>query len=222
VIPVTAERGELGQTLQELIPLRDSQLALLGVLLEKDESVAKMYAGALMARSFDTNPDYLSQACHSIRELIDNLPKYFEVPIQRTDSLTNKVNALRAAWDREPRVRISSAEALSERFAVKVAEFFQWHEAQFPTRREVARNTVRELSTSSRLLPHPIETLRAEEWMKIRDWFIGATHHGACSEDEFDQWLDVFESFMLNLSKPRPFDNADVIDALIRKGESDG
>ncbi len=63
----------------QLTELRQTQHAMITVLLDKDEALAKMYHGAIKARSFVDNPEYLAQASHSIRELIDNLPKYFDV-----------------------------------------------------------------------------------------------------------------------------------------------
>lgn len=210
------------RNLHELTPLKSGQLALLGVLIEKSATVATMYVGAVMARAAEDNPDHLSQACHSLRELIDNLPKYFDVPVKPSGRLGDQTNALRERWMREPRVTNGTPEPLTERFVQKLAEFFQWIEENSPKRREVARRTIRELDASGRPLPRPIEDLRALEWMAIRDFFVGSTHHGFCSRDDFDHWLDVFESFVLGLTKPRTFDNADAIDALILEGESDG
>lgn len=210
------------QNLRELTALGSSQLALLGVLIEKSATVATMYVGAVMARAAEDNPDHLSQACHSLRELIDNLPKYFDVPVEPSGRLGDQTYALRDRWMREPRVANGTSEPLTERFVQKLAEFFQWIEENFPKRREVARRTIRELDASGRPLPRPIEDLRALEWMAIRDFFVRSTHHGSCSCDDFDLWLDVLESFLLGLTKPRTFDNADAIDALILEGESDG
>ena len=90
-----------------------------------------------MARASENNPDYLSQACHSVRELIDNLPKYFQVTVKRTGSLKDQVISLQSAWEREPRVRNASAEPLSERFAKKVEGLLKWFADNFPARREV-------------------------------------------------------------------------------------
>jgi hypothetical protein len=181
-----------------------------------------MYIGALMARASEDNPDYLSQACHSVRELIDNLPKFFPMTVKRTGTLKDQVISLQSAWEREPRVKNGSSEPLSERFAKKVEGLLKWFADNFPARREVARTTVRELDVSGRRMPQPIEDVRADEWMAIRDWFVASTHHGNCTAEEFDQWIYQFEMFLLNLTKPRPFDNADIIDQLIAEGEGDG
>jgi len=210
------------RTLNELTPLNPAQLTLLGVLNDKSEEVAAMYVGALMARATVDNPEYLSQACHSLRELIDNLPKYFDVPVEPSGRLGDQTNALHEHWKRERRAKNGGLEPLSEKFIQKLSEFFQWIEENRPKRREVARRTIRELDASGRSLPRPIEDLRAQEWLAIRDFFVSSTHHGTCSPDDFDAWLEALESFVLGLTKPRTFDNADAIDELIREGESSG
>ena len=216
------QSDEPGRTLHELTPLKSEQLALLGVLFERSTSIATMYVGAVMAREAVSNPEHLSQACHSLRELIDNLPKYFDIPVEPSGKLGAQVNLLQTHWKREARVKNGSTEPVSNKFAKMLSAFFQWNDDNFPTRRELARSIIRNLDATGRPLPRPIEDLRAEEWMKIRDFFVGATHHGPCSQEDFDSWLGVFESFMLALAKPRTFDNADAIDALIQEGETDG
>jgi hypothetical protein len=198
------------------------QQLLLRVLLEKNDAVANMYGGSIVARAATNNPDHLSQACHSMRELIDNVPKYFTIPVEPAGRLRDQVDALQAKWNREPRVRNESDEPVTVSFLARLVAFFQWVDEHLPKRIDVARTTIRGLDVSGRHLPPTIEQMRAKEWMEIRDFFVGGTHHESCSIEDFDTWLEVFEEFMLNLTKPRTFETADQIDALVAEGESDG
>jgi hypothetical protein len=204
-------------------PLLEGQRrALFEVLIAKDDSLAKMYVGALVTREATTNPDYLSQACNSLRELIDALPEFFTVTQRPPGRLGDKVNALRDQWQREARVRNSDNSPLSTRFLAELTAFFAWNEQSFPRRREFARSTIRELDASRRRLPGSIENLRAQQWMEIRQFFTTSTHHGSCSQDDFDLWLEAFERFTLELARPNTFENANRIDALVRRVEADG
>ena len=126
-----------------LSALNGAQSALVRVLQEKDESVAMMYVGAIRARLATDNPDHLAQASHSVRELIDNLPKYFDIPLNRIERLGDRVNALATKWKKETRVKNKSTEPVSERFTKKLEQFFEWNEQSFPKRREIARTTIR-------------------------------------------------------------------------------
>jgi|ERR1039458_6383422 hypothetical protein len=197
------------------------QQTLLRVLLDKDAEIAKMYVGAIEARGAQGNPDHVSQACHSMRELIDNVPKYFAIPVEGTGSMGTQVQLLREQWDREPRVRNGSDDQLTPGFVLKLTEFFEWLQANRPKRLEVAKVTIRALDVSERRLPDPIEQIRAREWMEIRQFFITGTHHGSCTLEEFDTWAVVFEEFILALTKPRTFETATAIDALVAEGEAD-
>jgi hypothetical protein len=198
------------------------QQTLVRVLLDRNAEIAKMYLGALAARASEGNPDSVSQACHSMRELIDNLPKYFAIPVEGTGAMGAKVQELRNHWGTEPRIRDGSDERLTPSFIATLTEFFTWVDTNRPRRIEVARVTIRGLDVSERRLPEPIEQIRAREWMEIRDFFITGTHHGKCSAEEFDSWMVVIEDFLLALTKPRTFETADTIDALVAEGESDG
>jgi hypothetical protein len=216
--PSAGTSGLDGQT-----NLTGSQRTLLQVFVDKDESLGRMYVGALMARSATDNPDYLSQASHSLRELVDKLPEHFEgVPAKPVDKLGNKVNTLIAYWKKEQRVKNKSDESLSDGFMKRLDEFFTWQLTNHLTRREAARRTIRKFDATGRALPDRIEELHAEEWMAIRGFFVGITHHETCTADEFDTWLTAFETFMLNRTKPRTFEKADEIDRLIAEGESNG
>jgi hypothetical protein len=207
--------------LDQLASFTARQRVLLGVLVATDKNLGMMFVGAVMARATTDNPEYLQQASHSLRELINELPHHFaDASVKSPDKLSDKVKVLAAKWRREPRVKNNSDEGLSDQFVGELEEFFDWEAGSFPARREVARRTVTRFDPSGRLLPQRIEERHADEWMDIRDFFVRSAHHSPCSADDFDRWYNAFESFMLARIKPRTFERADEIDALIREGES--
>lgn len=175
-----------------------------------------------MARRANNNPDHLSQACHSVREIIDKLPEHMDVPFARPDKLGNKVNELAGLWKRQRRVRDSSEAPLSARFLSALADFFNWYTESFPSRRELARQIIRDFDVSGRHLPRSVEDQHAARWMELRQFFLDGTHHGSCAIPEFDLRLKEFETFVLGKAAPKTFQIADQIDALIAEGEPDG
>lgn len=200
--------------------LSAEQVALFGVLNDQSPELAKMFVGAVAARAAITNPDHLSQACHSMRELIDNLPKYFDIPIDPPGRLGDLVSSLAAKWARQPRVRQSDDSPLTPAFVRALEEFFRKAAENKPRWRDAARTTLRHLGAAARPLPSPIEDLRADEWLVIRDFFVIGTHHGSCTGEDFDAYLGALQERMLGLAKPRTFDYQREIDALVREGEA--
>jgi len=200
--------------------LTAEQVALFGVLHNQSPELAKMFVGAVAARTATTNPDHLSQACHSVRELIDNLPTYFEIPIDPPGRLGDLVSSLAAKWARQPRVRQGDDSPLTSAFVQALEEFFRKEAEIKPKRRDSARTTLRHFGAAARPLPSQIEDLRADEWLLIRDFFVNGTHHGSCTEEEFDTYLGTLQERMLGLAKPRTFDYQKEIDALVSEGEA--
>jgi hypothetical protein len=117
---------------------------------------------------------------------------------------------------------LATGEPVPDRFLEQLEGFFDWFAADRPARRQRAAALLRELDPGTGTLPAPIESLRVEEWRECTTFFVRAAHHGPCTEEEFRQWLDVFERFLLDRLVPRTFDNADQLDALIEEGEANG
>src|SRR4029077_18363670 len=54
------------------------QKTLVEALSEKDARLGQMYVGALMVLENQGNPESLAQACHSLRELMEKIPRWYE------------------------------------------------------------------------------------------------------------------------------------------------
>jgi hypothetical protein len=60
-----------------------------------------MYLGALWVLNQGANPDRVPQAAHSVRELMEKLPQYLELPVPKNPtSLVYQVDSLQAKWKR--------------------------------------------------------------------------------------------------------------------------
>ena len=63
-----------------LLQLSAQQRALYEALAEQDKRLAGIYLGSLLVLSQLENPDSLALAAHSLRELMEKLPKYRDLP----------------------------------------------------------------------------------------------------------------------------------------------
>lgn len=197
------------------------QQTLVSVLDDRNPDATAIYVGALRVLADSSNPDRLALGAHAIRELMNLIPRYFELPIEeKDDSLGNKVHALSDAWRQEQSRSRPPGDPFSAKFVGQLAAFFAWHVRHHPKQREFAATLLAYLDPSKRALPPPIEELRVAEWRAMRDFFVGAAHHKACEQAELETWLESLETFLLNLVKPRFFENADELDALIAEAEN--
>lgn len=203
--------------------LSGQQRALYEALAEKHESLGVMYMGAVAVRPQDSNPDRFAQAAHSVRELMEKLPRYLDVPVlERELSMKEKLRQLEDIWDRAQGDATGvSITATLKKFLASVKEFFDWFREQHPRRRERTARVMRSLDPGTSKLPSKIEDLRLKEWDACHGFFQGVSHHTTeCTEDDLDAWIDSLERFLLDRLRPRTFEDHDELDEIIAEGES--
>lgn len=217
---VPLEVSDAGRPTSTGLRLGQQQQRLVEILAEQDSAASSIYIGALSVFADSTNPDRLALAAHGLRELINLMPRYFDaLPVEQPGRLGDKVRALHDAWKAEAR-RASSLDAPpTPKFTKKLRDFFEWWENHQPSQNDATAYLLRVLDPSSRPLPSPIQDLRVAEWRTIRDYFVRRAHHDETTEDEFNDWLNAFERFVLQLVRPRTFENMDRLDMLIAEGE---
>lgn len=210
------------------IVLAGQQQALLTALIEKDPQLGVMYLGGLHVLQQEGNPDREALAAHAIRELMEKLPQFIDVPTREKStkpvSLGVKVRELSDYWAGVSAEVVSATviTAKLRKFHKKVKEFFDWFEQSVPKRREQTAQALRRLDVTGRSLPTPIEQLHIKHWGLCNDFFQGVSHHGhVCSPGEFANWLDEFERFLLDRMRPRTFETFSALDNIIEEGETD-
>ena len=206
------------------LELSAQQRAVLAVLTAKNERLGTMYLGAQFVLRQRDNPDRISLAAHGMREVMEKLSAYIDVPVPaQPASMKPKVQALRQEWGRvageaEQAIEISGQ---LRRFLVKAREFFEWFDHDHPTRLQRVLALLRGLDPSGEPLPAFIEDQRAREWKARHEFFDKVAHHGNCAEGEFEASADVVERLLLDHLRPRTFNDLATMDAIIEEGEKD-
>jgi len=208
--------------------LSGAQRALYEALGRLHPILADMYYGALFVFQRTDNPDRLAQAAHSLRELMEKLPRHINVPLDRKGSnMTEKVRRLQATWtnlSEEAKRNGTSLKAGSEigenleSFLDCMKEFFDWVELERPSRKKRAAKVLRGLDPVMRPLPAAIEDLRIEEWEKCHDYLENVSHHSHSAE-ELEKWIFALERYLLDKLCPRTFEDHAALDAIIERGE---
>jgi hypothetical protein len=212
------------------LELRGRQRALYEGLSERNELLSNMYIGSLLVLNQRENPDRLALASHNLRELMEKLPRYLDFPTELQVSKTTpgsikpKVQILFSEWIKTK----SKSACRTERdwsgnidrplqiFLKKWEEFIEWFEREMPAVVEETRRFLEQFDPMASRLPLTISSLRASEWKAFRDYFVGTAHHrSGTQEEEFSQWLESFESFLIDRLRPRTFADFAKIDALI-------
>jgi hypothetical protein len=203
------------------------QLALHRALGELDQSLATYYEGALAVLAHTINPDRLSLAAHGIREIMDKLPRFIDLPVEASHTtLGTKANNLREEWERlRKRTRclqdgewVGEIDGAMSRFMQRVDDFFGWMVDQRPRKTEETARVLRELDPLD--LPDPIVEQSALSYLAIRDYFVEVAHHRHSPEDEFHKRIAAFEIFLLERLVPRTYEDFDAIDQLLAGSSS--
>jgi hypothetical protein len=190
-----------------------------------------MYLGALLALEQTGNPENIVHAAHSLRELMEKLPKYRDLPVKQQPRLREKTMQLSQDW-REVLDNHQSHESNSwngtinnslRKFLQSTHNFFEWFKDQHRTRKEQAAILLRGLDPLRLPLPGPIEDLRIQEWYNYVEYLQGVSHHGnAAILEEFCSWLGAIEKFLLDHLCPRTFEDQKEIKEIIEAGEKNG
>lgn len=210
------------------LKLSTNQELLCKALYEKSTDLARMYMGALFTLNQSSNPDNFAQSAHSIRELMEKLPKYIDVQVQaQTEKLKDKVIELKDSWDSSLR----KTKCLKEhtwageidgpvaKLLEKLASFFEWFEQHAPRRKVEITKTLRGLDHFHGTLPKVLEVRKINTWTEFKNYFQGVAHHNITNCTDFGKHLETLETFLLNYFKPQTFLEFDAIDQIIREGE---
>lgn len=212
--------------------LSGRQLSLHSELGKKNLQLASIYIGALHILKHKPNPDRLALAAHGLRELMEKLPRYLEIPIEAND--TNLMQMARTLADEWRKAKSQSKchndtswnggiDNPLRKYLDQSEVFFSKFDNIRPTRKKQAATLIRGLDPQRQNLPLIIENLKVKEWDACRDYFVTVSHHkNSTNQEEMEQWINVLEVFLSDRLVPRTFDDFSIIAAIIKEGESNG
>lgn len=216
-------------TSPQLLQLSGNQLTLYGALHAKGAILGTVYHGALSVLQQGGNPDRLALAAHGLRELMEKIPRYLDIPQEKPlPNMLEKVRNLHESWlDTVKRSNClkgdrwnGAVDKYLEKFLKRTHDFFQWVQDSRPKRKQAAAAVLRKLDPLPFALPKAIEELRVNEWEYIHNYFERVSHHnGIAAIEEFTGWLTTLERFLLERLIPRTFEDHARIDKIIEEGE---
>ena len=190
------------------LKLTDLQRAVLKALQGKETErypLSNWYLGALYALDNPHNPDHFSQAAHSLRELIEKLPRVvgeMDMPGSFRDIRSN-IDA-RFTKDKERYGKAWTGKKIDCELAKTLGEIDRYLMAnQQPTRRERVQSALAKLDPMAEHLDSDIRRRKRDAlhtlWQKLEDY---AHHQNEPTVEDFNECLTILERTVLELLAP--------------------
>lgn len=206
------------------VELAPRQMELHKALGEHHRNLAMYYEGALVALTHNINPDRLSQAAQSVRELMEKLPQYENIEMRaHQESLGAKVNEFRDAWQAAREASDcfvdgswdGAIDKPARNLLERMDTLLEWFVTHHPRRREELIQLLTRLDPTGGL-PRHLQDSHVSEWSEMRNYFVNLAHHRfATTSDEFRHWLSRLESFLLLRLVPQTSEDFAEIDKVI-------
>ncbi len=213
------------------------QTALVNELrqISTDPDLASMFVGACHAVQDKSNPDYLAQAAHSLRELMEKLEGARGLPVadpvvaEAKGKLGDKARELHAKWQAAQKkskclAQKSPATEIDpplRKFIGHVDDFFKWVTNNRKLWADKPGRLVKGLDPLAASLPQNVQDAQAQEWKAIDEYFQTVTHHGSKPElAQFEATMAALEVFLHSRLAPTKAQNQHDLQKLISEVEA--
>lgn len=211
--------------------LTATQAELVAALSRIEPRLREMYLGACSVLQHIENPDRFAMCAHSLRELMEKLPRYLDVPMNvehpntQPVMLNGKVRDVYSKWagwkNGKSRGEVADA-SYPARLRRAINKFFEWYATEIPRGQEATAKFLAFLDPAGQPPPAAIELRASDEWKEIRDALTGIAHHRTVAgEQQLRVWTHRLDGFLVARLHPRTFENFTRLDQLIEEGESD-
>jgi len=199
---------------------------LLGELQKKDPKLAKLYLGIFFSFNDLEHPDRFGTAAFQARELMEALPKYLQLPVDKR-GLGNKVDELNAKWEVFKKSKNFQKGWWPKKdvgplkiFLETLTSFFNSYCKAAPKAKEVAQSILRGLDGQAPLLPPDIERQQIAEWMDLKKAFNKILHQErSTNEAEFSGLVTKLEGLLMPRIVPDTTAQLNDMNKLIEEAE---
>ena len=216
------------QSEHEIVEFSAQQRAVLEALQSRDNeqyALSQWYQGALHALRNRQNPDRLSQAGQSLRELMEKLPRVIrESDIQQVNSydFRGKRQSLHARLQKDQGRYADGwlGQPIDRPLAGTLREFEAYLiRSQMPSRREQVQIAVASIDPLANQMDIAIRDRKREEMFSLWQQMEAFAHHNTADTAAFDHWLGVLERTVLDLLAPITAENQQEIQGILQNRE---
>lgn len=187
--------------------------------------LADWYLGALSSLRNTFNPDRFAQSAHSLRELLEKIPRALQTEQAGItgDELKNKRRALRAALEREKTNFPAGWEnqPITAELSNVLSEFEQYFElCERPDRKDQVFASLTRLDPMIKTLPEQLRREKRERYVRLWNALEGIAHHGRRkTEEEFREYVLQVEELVLDLMAPVSAEDQHLLAQIIAEGD---
>ena len=192
------------------LELTSQQLEVLNALKGKENEkypLSQWYLGALYALNNDNNPDRISQAAHSLRELLEKLPRVVrEMDAQSLPDFSEMRRNLHERFlkDKEHYEGAWKDQKIDPHLSKTLRKFDDYLERnQQPTRKKQMQTAIAAIDPMVEQLADPIRKEKRDNLHKLWQELEKFAHHkGIPNIEEFEQCLNTLERIIFDLLAP--------------------
>ena len=201
-------------------------------LYERSVELANMYMGAIAVLQQTNNPDRVTQAANSLRNLMVAAPRFMDLsaPLNERPALGDIVGAYSKKWRSCQKNSNNHSKGIWEgeidtqlrKFLQHTEEFVSFYDQTHVTLMEKATIVVRHLEPLSEPLPDRLQKERAKQWREMYDFFTKTLHRGVIPSDkELEERAEALGRFLLTGWRPSTAADQQELQRIIEEGERD-
>jgi hypothetical protein len=224
--------GNALQPVKLAFSLSSRQQRVYDALMGKTSECAKMYLGAIKVWSDDGNPEKLCLAAHSLRELMNNIGPYLDVPLpnpelkkaqgglnEKFGTIAKKLSKAEKSNNWTKKGWSGAIHPSTKSLLTEIQTCVKWRSQNEKFRKVKADAIMCKFDPLHSALPKAIQSLHVEAWERTRSYFVRVAHHAETNASEFDGWLLHLEGVLLGGLAPVAKQNLTEMDAIIKAGE---
>lgn len=209
--------------------LEQRQLEVWRILRAKSSEkfpLADWYFGAIAALRNTFNPDRLAQAAHSLRELLEKIPRALKTEASGVsgDQLKKKREAVRAAFVAE-KAKFSDGwqdKVITQELEEVLKRMEQYFDlCDRPDRREQVFAGLTRLDPMLQTLPAQLRQEKRQRYFELWIRLEGFAHHGGKkNEDDFTECVEDVENLVFDLMAPISADDQSLLSGILAERAS--
>ncbi len=189
---------------------------------ETDEyPLSDWYLGALYALQNKYNPDRISQAAQSLRELLEKLPRVVrESDVVRSPGFADMRRSIYNRWIKDKK-RYDGKwkdKKIDDQLDKTLRKFDRYLELnQMPTRREQIQSAIGQMDPLIDMFDPEIQKAKRDQFHKVWMEIEGFAHHRRNSDEQFRKCLSDIDQIIFDLLAPITAQNQQEIRTILKK-----